>query len=125
MTTLTLTFVTSNAGKPRAIIDSLLCSPHVFRSGTLSAKGKEAHAKIKLEMMTLIKSCQEDADKLSSKIAEAGAPTGDPNDPHKLLGKSVLVSGTHWGEPGVWYTGVVQSYEPKRRGLKTKFYHCR
>ena len=76
-------------------------------------------------MMDLIRSCQDDAAKLAAKIAAGGETNGDPNDPHGLIGKSVLVSGAHWGENGVWYNGMVQSYAPKRRGLKTKFYHCR
>ena len=113
-------------GKPRTIIDSLLSRfPHVCRKGTLSASGKEAHDRIKVKMLQLIKDCQEDADKLAAKIADDGSPVGDVNDPHMLIGKSVLVSGTRWGEPGVWYTGLVERYSPKRRGLKTKYYHCR
>ena len=113
-------------GKPQAIIDSLLCRfPHVFRQGTLSVSGKAAHDRIKTKMLKLIKDCKDDADRLAAKIAAGDPTTGDVNDPHMLLGKSVLVSGTHWGEPGVWYNGVVQSYAPKRPGLKTKYYHCK
>ena len=113
-------------GKPRSIIDSLLSRfPHVFRKGTLSASGKAAHDRVKAKMIQLVQGCQKDADKLAAKIAADGAPCGDPKDPHMLLGKAVLVNGTRWGEPGVWYNGIVESYGPKRRGLKTNFYHCR
>ena len=113
-------------GQPQAIIDSILRrSPHVFRKGKLSAAGKRAHDKIKAEMEQLIQSCQEDAAKLRSKISDEGETTGDPNDPNMLLGKSVLVNGSYWGENGTWYNGVVESYGPKRRGQKRKFYHCK
>lgn len=113
-------------GKPQSIIDSLLSRfPHVFRKGTLSAAGKAAHDRIKAKMQKLVKDCQQDADKLAAKIAADGGPCGDKNDPHMLIGKAVLVNGTRWGEPGVWYNGVVERYGPKRRGLKTNFYHCR
>ena len=113
-------------GKPRAIIDSLLSRvPHVFRKGTLSGTGKAAHDRIKAKLLQLVKDCQEDADKLAAKIAADGSPGGDANDPHMLLGKSILVNGTRWGETGVWYTGIVERYAPKRPRLKTKYYHCR
>ena len=113
-------------GRPMSIMDTLLTRyPHVFRGGTLTSMGRDAHDRIRREMTTFIQDCQEDADRLAAKLSSQETPVDlDPNDPEKLLGKSVLVSGAHWGETGRWYTGIVQAYAPKRRGLKRKFYQC-
>ena len=99
----------------------------MFRGATLSAAGKRANDKIRDEMEEFVRSCQEDADALMRKNARReGTNEGlDPNDPNQLLGRTVLMPGSHWGEPGRWYVGKVLSYGPKQRGRKRKFYKCR